>query len=217
MRVRDDEPAARAKDARELGYRRLDVRQVAEGERTYRSGDRVVGERQGRQLAEAEVDARQLGARSGEDRLACVNADDLAAHGDQVGSMMSRATGGVEDGTRWEVVEQRSDDWLLEGDRVVAGLVVALCPARVALRDPVPGQVAPLGVGRLVEAGGDLLDLSNPMLRFTVTTLSAGAEHGESFDAEHVVALAEIRGHAGHASRTGFARLEGGEDEKTRT
>jgi hypothetical protein len=49
------------------------------------------------------------------------------------------------------LVQKGSNDWLLGRDRVVAGLVVALCPLGVSGIDIYLGQVSALRIGWLVE------------------------------------------------------------------
>jgi hypothetical protein len=95
------------------------------------------------------------------------------------------AAGGVEHRPRGELIEQRTNDRLLESDRVVARVVVAFGPLCIARIDPVLRKVAPLGVGMLLEGSGDLLDFAHALVGASEAPSGARAKQRQPLDAEH--------------------------------
>ena len=129
------------KDAAQARHDRwAELGQVAECERADRCRHLAIGERQRGELAEAEVGVGKLGRGAIQHRLASVDADHLPAPTTQVGGVTAGAACSVEDRPRRQLVEQLSNNRLLGRDRVVAGLVVILCPLRISGVDIVSGR-----------------------------------------------------------------------------
>jgi Short C-terminal domain len=160
-RVGYHELAARPQDARELTEHSGQISHVGQRERADHQIHLLIGDRQGMQVAEAELRIWDLGPSDRENLRRGVGADYRVASGGKVGRVPPGSAGGVQRDASRHAGEQVAHDGLLKVDQVV-GLVVVLGPGVVAFlgRD----RAGHRPVAELVGGVKQLADLGDPGL-----------------------------------------------------
>jgi hypothetical protein len=196
VHVRDHDPSARTRHARQLGDRARDLAHVIERERAHHEVERRALRRERTEIAHRELSTGRGRGRAVEHRGRGVDAGDLVAEIDEMSRVSSGTTRGIERAALGWRVEQLSHDRLLDRDQRVPGPVVGLGPRGVPGAHVELGHVAAepeRGVLRIAE---NALHLRDARVRVLVAAGEQLSQEREAFDAEQELAQPDVaRGH----------------------